>query len=175
VSADVLLTTQDGRSASQTYRMLLAEATFDLELPQGWSLLSIPIRLLVPNVETVFRSTPEAGHIDSPLWQWDGQVYTTTTAMEACRGYWLHCTSPTTLTLTGHRIDGQKTQLRNGWNLFGPAVECRWPNDFVLPDSLFWWDTVSARYGLFREEDSLQPGRGYWLYTSGADQILQLP
>jgi len=147
------------------YRIVFgyAETTFDLELAEGWNLLSIPIEPFDASPDAVFAGA-------TTIWEWTGIAYARPTEILPKRAYWVFRFGPaTTTTITGRTVTSRHALLTEGWNLIGPVSTAPVavpivtdPADVV--ETVFWrYDTASAGY---QQAAELTPGLGYWGYAS---------
>jgi hypothetical protein len=55
--------------------------------------------------------------------------------------------------------------LEAGWNLVGPATDCPVPTNEAIV-CIWYWDAETKIHKAVTAEDTLEPGKGYWIYTS---------
>ena len=91
-------------------------------------------------------------------------------------GFWLYTTASGTYTIGGVSIDSISIPIYRGWNLVGSiARTARFetnPPGLILPGAIYGWDCSSGTY-FIADPDSIIPGKGYWILSSG-DGILKI-
>jgi len=110
--------------------------TVNIELSQGWNLISIPLILANTTIEEVLSSLGDPSHVGSPS-TWDGNYsrvlgydqggktfnpnlpssFSDLRDIDEKRGYWIYMTQADTLTVTGNPVVGKIINLNFGWNL----------------------------------------------------------
>lgn len=133
-----------------------------LPLARGWNLLSVPIEPSNTSLELL-------GHPGS-TYTLDGSQIVPASTVQPKHGYLVfNPLAQDTLSVTGQALANSVTNLQPGWNLVGVAGTPPYlPRDFasaLAADATHAWE---LRNGAYRLVDTLQPGRGYWIYSPPA-------
>jgi len=143
-----------------------------IEFCSQWNLLSMP---------TIITSPSWAGPFEEILagpFQYDARTkrFYNITIPTGGYGFWLYTTAPGTYTIGGVPIDSISIPIYRGWNLVGSiARTARFetnPPGLILPGAVYGWDCSSGTY-FIADPDSIIPGKGYWILSSG-DGILKI-
>jgi hypothetical protein len=123
-----------------------------LSLSRGWNLCSIPF---TPNDESVV-ALKETG----VCWGWVNGRFQPLETILAGQGFWIYAPSKRELLLKGE--EAEPMPLHKGWNLIGPVGD-----DYCPQDVTGIWQ-VNRRnmeqISIEKNERSLQPGKGYWIF-----------
>ncbi len=163
---------------SMALRISSTITVFELELFEGWNLISLPNQPLDPTMDAVLaaenvmrRDGGQEAVSFRPAWEWspalDGRQgqYVSMSQMDACKGAWVYASATCTVSVTGMVYDGVTEPLAQGWNLIG-VVERTVLDEhagFFLPG--YAWDPVGGSYLFIRAGDTLCPGLAYWLFA----------
>jgi len=174
-----------------------------LNLKEGWNLVSVPRELENPSIEAVFEGITTVDRIyyydPTSGWKWaiysDGSWDTSggLTTIDDGKGYWIHATAETNVTLTLEEINPLETpptyQVKAGWNLIGYttlSLETSTPIDVYLQNLYTgfgskWTKLYRYTPGTGYEMatpwytdyfDTFDLTRGYWLYCSEDGEIV---
>jgi hypothetical protein len=158
--------------------------SFALTLQPGWNLLSLPCEVAErTSPEQLLFSADGKPLYCSATWRWRPRTgcYTETSGqLPAMKGFWVfssHDQSMTTRSISGVVPPDSLNNLYEGWNLVGPVAPCKVAEmtgvaNVLLP--VWSWDSSSGGYRPLGNLDTLEPGRGYWMYVSRNCQI-ELP
>ena len=168
----VKLSLFDGQTYAYQTAVVIAEEppgeSISITCGPGWNLISLPGRPVDSYLYDVLR---KAG-LDSTVWAWQGEDYTSVWNMEPKTGYWIRnpSTQPTDLDLQAIPEKHGVVVLQEGWNLVGPTVSCPLPNDEHVV-SVWGWDTDALAYTRIGPAGTLRAGGGYWLYATEACKV----
>ena len=128
-------------------------AQHTVALSAGWNLVSLPI---IP------RSDLQEVVDANAVWRWDATVqrYVEEEFVNAETGYWIHADTAGATALSGVAANGL-VELPGGWHLFGPAVE----RAHGLAAHSWYWDAAAQRLRRQNPDQSLLPGRAYWVWS----------
>ncbi len=135
-------------------------AALDIGFAEKWNLVSVPLDVPDPGVSALFPGAL------TPLYSYAGGYVAESTAVVG-RGYWVKLASEDTIHFTGAGVGTQPMNLDTGWNLVGsvsspaPVAEITEEPVGHLESGFFFYD------GGYAEAETLQPGRGYWVRSSG--------
>lgn len=136
-------------------------ATVNIDLPAGWSMISLPVvptdkklKMLFPGAMVVYGYEKGTGYVQ--IGNEDD--------LEVGRGYWILLGQEKNYTLTGYPIPSYAHQASSdGWAMIGGCTD---PSQ-VIP----YGCDIGAIYGFAREtgyqqvlaSECLEPGKGYWI------------
>jgi hypothetical protein len=161
--------------------------SFSINLVEGWNLISLPIQPLNTDIQVLIQNI--AGSV-SAIYSYNGDYLSffpgnssnSLTSMAAGKGYWIYMNSRATLTFNG--TDPPETiALQTGWNLTGynstQPMETAQALQSISQQfvAMYGFDPSSNSYnsygaGTDNSLTTLQPGRGYWIYTDAATWTL---
>ncbi len=167
--------------------MIPALENWQLNLPIGKRLVSIPILLSDYRIEVVLASIAtrysyvrqyQRSDSASPWKTYvPGRAYNTLTHLRPETGFWIEITSPAVLNLVGARGGSTPILLEDGWNMVGyPSLAigftvAQMKASIALPNIVVeGYDPNSPPYNLWVLPDTyvLKDGEGYWLYVPSA-------
>ena len=138
------------------------EGTVDTEYSSGWNLVGLPVETEDSSYESLFPTA-----YSGSLYSFDGG-YSEVGQLENGAGYWLRFQESSTVEFTGGMFNEISVPVVEGWNIVsGPSEEgLLWD-----PDGLVYEGTVYGFNGAYVNTDIFEPGRGYWLRSSGDGTI----
>jgi len=155
--------------------------TFELNLTNGWNLISIPLSPLNNSLNTVFSGINS--DFDSILsygngsWKTYSPVFPTFSDLKTVKpgvGYWIHMTNNAILQINGTHVNNTTISVVPGWNLIGyPSMNERNTTEVLngLTDADYslimaytptGWKTYSPMFPTMSDLTILTPGTGYW-------------
>ncbi|HYQ85606.1 MAG TPA: glycosyl hydrolase family 18 protein [Bacteroidota bacterium] len=133
---------------------------------KNWNLLSLPYSVTDARPTAVF---PLAS---SYTWQYTDHFMRAANVTTG-PGYWVRFPAASTWAVAGGRIDQVTIPVTDGWNLIGSVAQP------VSTDALLAANPylVSKFFGYrggggFMADDTIEPGKGYWIKASGGGQML---
>lgn len=157
---------QPGTQASLS--LDLPNYSFQMNLPAGWSLISLPLRPesrlagdLFPEAAAIFSFDQRYKYVDKDE------------ELQVGQGYWIYLPKATTYNLTGTPIDAPSLEVRGGWSLIGA---CQAPTQVLVNrgslEAIFGFNKgLDKNYYSLGSSDYLEPGQGYWAYCPEPAQI----
>lgn len=145
-----------------------------LPLSEGWNLMSIPIMSL-SSIAELFSDGVRGQVKDGLVQTWSKDGYDLLADSESLNpelAYWVKGVGGSLQPFSGIRADGV-IQLRPGWNLVGPPMECYCPDDECIVGRIWYWDAAEGKYRGVTAGDVLEPGCGYWFFAVEA-VVIQL-
>lgn len=136
-----------------------------LELDEGWSLVSLP---LSTGDDDVIAWFPYSSVVP---WSYEG-AYVQPESLEPGRGYWVKYPLPTPVYAEGLDHLADTIPLSPGWNLIGALAR---PVAVTSLGSTSGGLTVSNFFGYdhgYATTDTLHPGRGYWVRSETAGDLV---
>jgi len=153
---------------------------FELHLPKGWSMISLPVepidrrvKALFPEAQAVFGYSGQNGQYalldpnsarilnhPGPLTLPQYTHLDPNAALEAGEGYWIYLPEEKPYSLKGLPIERiEIPEAKSGWSLIGACTELSTPSvDQGTIRAIFGF---SNKYNFLGPGDSLQPGKGY--------------
>jgi hypothetical protein len=176
------------RDGTEVARAYLGFSTCDLNLAQGWNLISLPIVPVDSQVTGIFTQD-QLNNIDV-IWDYNGGDWkffstnpsyaddprrVTSMAMDVRKGYYVYCNQPMTVRLVGQGGSDAValSDLPGGsWNLVGfPStttqdVSSLYSGADVVYELDNGWHWYTNNYDQCQQPlSSLHPGYGYWVLT----------
>lgn len=134
---------------------------------EGWNLIGIPVTPDDANYEEVFSDvSPEFAP-----YKWENGQYVFTEDVAGGQAFWLSTTATSVQSYAGTGIEALSLDLEVGWNMIaGPACPVAFdaisdPSNILVSGTLF-----AYREG-YVSVDTVEPGQGYWVNTSGSGSI----
>lgn len=145
------------------------ERTFVMNLPEGWSMMSIPV---LPNDASIQELFPGARVIYGYEM---GIGYVRTTDLETCAGYWISLNEAKEFTITGQSVNGCALTVNEpGWNMIGvPILEAKAISD-NCDIAVIYSYVQGIGYQRVQLSENLQPGKGYWILLKNLTGQCQL-
>ena len=136
--------------------------TVETEYSSGWNLVGLPVETEDSSYGSLFP-TAFAGS----LYSFDGG-YSEVEQLDNGTGYWLRFPESSTVEFTGGMFDEISVPVVEGWNIVsGPSEGASlWD-----PNGLVYEGTVYGFNGSYVNTDIFEPGKGYWLRSSGDGTI----
>jgi hypothetical protein len=176
--------------------VVVSAAPVPIHLEEGWNLVSFPNIVTDTTLENVLNSisgdydTVEFYNSSDTLDSWKHYHSAKSPSLNDLdnldnkMGFWIHVTNPsgTDLMVGGDAPSSpQQVSLNAGWNLVGyPSATTRLRDDAlnnldfgVQIDAIQYYDTATGRIKDLGVGDSMEPGKGYWMYaTQNCDWIV---
>ena len=111
--------------------------------------------------------------MENSLYSFDGGSYINTVELSPGVGYWLRFNNPGSEIVSGTVINAMTLTLQEGWNLVSGItypVEIDTISDL---EGLIISGTIYGFDGSYVPAEVLEPGKGYWLRSSG-DGVITL-
>ncbi len=147
---------------------VVPEATYTFNLTPGWNLIGIPFEM---DAESLAKFTSVLA-----VYTYDDVTqayiqYEDTTALSAGCAYWVFVNEAIEITVTGAAIEAEGVALKAGWNWVTPLKD----SVLALPQGVVktvWFYTPDG-YRQATEDDEIQIGCGYWVYSAEDTVIWQ--
>jgi hypothetical protein len=133
---------------------------------QGWNMASLPVKPLSLAKADMFPSA-----ISDAYW-YSGDGYLTAETLEVGKGYWLKFQNDQYVFMAGDSITCDTVAVTEGWNLVGALSAPVAVGDIIFSPPEIKSSEFFHYDGSYQIADSLRPGRGYWIKTSGAGEII---
>jgi hypothetical protein len=143
------------------------EVAVKMELPAGWSMISLPLRPEVPTVANVF---PQA----VVMYKYQkGAGYVRVTGgqnLEIGMGYWILLNYPRSYLIKGTEITEYTLPVADGWYMIGG---CSSPTQKMVTSGkidVVYGYTQGKGYTRVSESQLLERGKGYWILFSNTSE-----
>lgn len=161
-TADTLLGAQSAATFTIAYDGVI------LELAEEWNLVSLPLAVSDPSTGALFPAATGRAY------RYDGG-YAVAETLSAGSGYWIRSAGAGPVPIPGDSIAAETVAVAKGWNLVGSVTA---PLDAGLLSTDPPGIVVTPFYaydGAYTAEDTIRPGRGYWVKASGAGSLILAP
>ncbi|SVB24217.1 uncharacterized protein METZ01_LOCUS177071, partial [marine metagenome] len=101
----------------------------------------------------------------------EGYISVPIGVMEIGRGYWLRFEEAETCAFSGELINEATITLRDDWNLIGSISSSVDVNTIIDENNLIIPGTVFGFEGGYFPAETIEPGYGYWLRSTGDGEI----
>lgn len=140
--------------------------TFPQDILADWNLIGLPLDVLDPYYKSVY---PDA--ITDTLFRFNGS-YIPEDSMDVGTGYWLRFPAAQVQNVQGFPVNSVTLNLAADWNIIaGPSCNVAL-SDVSDPGGIIISGTLFEFNGTYVPADSIKQGRGYWLRTNSAEQIM---
>lgn len=133
---------------------------------EGWTTVGLPVIAANTNYQYIF---PDA--IENTMFSFD-DGYELETNLVNGEGYWLRFSDQGYTTYTGFELEEITIQLEEGWNMISGISEVTPIHSIFDPYELIIPNTIYNFVEGYNLVDELEPGRGYWLRSSGNGDIM---
>ena len=140
------------------------ESGISVDYLQNWNLISLPVQTDeygCNNIdETTLYSFEEGGYVNTEI-----------DDLETGIGYWLRFDEEETCTFSGFPINETTIPVTEDWNLIGSISSPVDVNSIIDENNLIIPGTIYGFDGSYFEAETIEPGYGYWLRSSGEGEI----
>ena len=133
---------------------------------EGWTMVGLPLIAANTNYQYLF---PDA--IENTLFSFD-DGYNLETNLENGVGYWIRFTEMGYTNFVGYELEEITISLVEGWNMISGISEVAPIHSIFDPYELIIPNTIYNFVEGYNLVDELEPGRGYWLRSSGYGDIM---
>ena len=132
----------------------------------GWNMVGLPLNVENSNYENLF---PNA--VANTLFSFNGQ-YVSEENLIPGTGYWLRFPEDGNVSISGSVITDLPISIMEGWNLISGISTVVTiqniidPNDLIIPGTIYGFEDG------YVESESIEPGYGYWLRSTGEGEII---
>lgn len=144
----------------------------DMDLPAGWSMISIP---LMPENTSVSSLFPDAVVVYGYKKGKGYERMTEDRNLEAGRGYWILFNDAQSLTLTGQPILNYTHQIEeDGWAMIGGCTSDAKASSDNCSIGIIYKYVQGTGYQHITESEMLEPGKGYWILLNNVNDQAEL-
>ncbi len=146
--------------------VLTYEAGMSAEYSQGWNMVGLPTVVEDSHYLSVF---PDA--VEGTLFNYGWEYYEPPSELIHGDGYWLRFENGGTTFFSGDPLQELTISLNQGWNIFsgiGYSVgesSISDLNGIIIPGTIYGFNET------YINTESIEPGYGYWLRSSGDGEI----
>ena len=139
-----------------------------MNIVDGWNLIGLSV-----NNDNTFYIDLFENSIENSLYYFneDG-VYTSVNNLQPGEGYWLRFELPYIANISGEVINSLTINLTEGWNLISGITNSITLDSIDDPQDLIVSGTLFKYNGNYIVTETVDPGCGYWLRSSGDGQII---
>ena len=138
------------------------EMEMDIQFQENWNMVGLPLFVSNPEYQILF---PES--IENTLFSFSDGGYSQETQLIPGMGYWLRIQSDGTAIISGQSISELSIDISEGWNLISGITETVNINSIYDPNQLIIEGTIFGFTDGYQPEETIEPGNGYWLRSSG--------
>jgi hypothetical protein len=137
------------------------EMTILMNLPEGWSMISLPvlpenasIREVFPGSMVIYGHNRGAGYVRLGDQE----------ELEIGAGYWILLNEEKEFTITGQSINGYTLSVNeSGWNMIGGCSSEAKATSENCDIGVIYGSVQGRGYQRVQESENLKPGKGYWI------------
>jgi hypothetical protein len=147
---------------------LLGNQVIELSISysENWNMIGLPLSVDNPDAQFLF---PES--VENTLFTFAGGGYSQESILNSGIGYWLRFQSDGTSTISGQSLDELSIELTNDWNMISGISQMVSVNTIYDPDQLIIDGTVYGFNDGYEPAETIEPGQGYWVRSSGNGTI----
>ncbi len=147
---------------------LLGNQAIELSIlySENWNMIGLPLSVDNPDAQFLF---PES--VENTLFTFAGGGYSQESILNSGIGYWLRFQSDGTSTISGQSLDELSIELTNDWNMISGISQMVSVNTIYDPDQLIIDGTVYGFNDGYEPAETIEPGQGYWVRSSGNGTI----
>ncbi len=131
----------------------------------GWNMVGLPLNVENPSYENLFPNS-----VTNTLFSFNGQ-YVSEENLVPGIGYWIRIIDEGNVSISGQAINELSISLMEGWNLISGISTPVNVQNIIDPDGLIIPGTVYGFEDGYTETETMDPGYGYWLRSSGEGEI----
>ena len=131
----------------------------------GWNMVGLPLNVENSNYENLFLNS-----VTNTLFSFNGQYIQEENLVPGI-GYWIRITDEGNVSISGQAINELSISLMEGWNLIAGISTPVNVQNIIDPDGLIIPGTVYGFEDGYTETETMDPGYGYWLRSSGEGEI----
>ncbi|MFZ1322756.1 MAG: T9SS type A sorting domain-containing protein [Ignavibacteria bacterium] len=141
-------------------------ANYSIDVSSNWNLISIPLQAVDMSVSSLFESDVNTAYGYN-------NGYINLSNLSNGNGYWVNFPNARSYNISGIFKYPKDINVINGWNMVGPFEEEIPVNEIVsYPSGLFASNFYGYNNG-YITEDTLEPGKGYWIKTNSAGKFMK--
>ena len=130
-----------------------------------WNMVGLPLNVEDSNYENLFPNS-----VTNTLFSFNGQ-YIQEENLAPGIGYWIRITDEGNVSISGQAINELSISLMEGWNLISGITTPVNVQNIIDLDGLIIPGTVYGFEDGYTETETMDPGYGYWLRSSGEGEI----
>ena len=139
----------------------------DILFSEDWNMIGLPLAVENSSAQLLF---PES--IENTLFSFTEGGYSQESQLNSSIGYWLRFQSEGIASITGQAINELSINLSEGWNMISGISQTVNVNSIYDPEQLIIDGTVYGFDDGYQPADTIEPGKGYWLRSSGEGTII---
>jgi len=143
------------------------EVELEISFLENWNMVGLPLYTSNSEYQILF---PES--VENTLFSFSGGGYAQEDQLIPGKGYWLRFQSNGVTTLSGQTINELSIELSEGWNLISGVSELVNIISIHDPNQLIIEGTIFGFTDGYSPTETIEPGNGYWLRSSGDGTIV---
>lgn len=136
----------------------------DITVDAGWNIVSVPMNAVSMNASSVFANATE-------VVEFTGDGYEDATTLETGAGYWANYAASENITVSGTYAVGD-IEVTAGWNLVGPFENDIPVSEIVTSPAGILSGSVYKFMGGYKYAETMESGKGYWVFATEAGSII---
>jgi hypothetical protein len=140
--------------------------TSQVIVEQGWNMVSVPL------VVADYRKTTLFTNAISSAFTFAGTGYVTRDTLQNGAGYWVKFPTTQLINMAGTSLVVDTIGVLQGWNMVGPISYPVLSSSVVAIPPVVILGNFFGFSGGYTSEDTLQPGKSYWVKVSNAGQLV---
>ena len=146
-----------------------ASIVLEIQNMADWNMVGLPVMISDPSYQNVYSNA-----VENTLYSF-GEGYQSETELVPGNGYWLRFAQEGANTIIGGAIHEVTVPLTQDWNMIsGPSFYCD-VDGIIDPDDLIVPGTFYGFGNGYESTSILEPGKGYWVRSYGAGEVLVVP
>jgi len=140
-----------------------------IDYQSDWNMIGLPLNVENNGYQILFENA-----VENTLFSFgDSGGYIQEDALYPGTGYWLRFSESGVSTITGVFLYELIVGLSEGWNMISSTsfpvevTEITDPNGLIISDAIYVYNV-----GGYTAVETLYPGKGYWIRSSGAGEII---
>jgi len=141
-----------------------AYASFSASVADGWNLVSVPLMVSDFRKEVLYPTAISRAFL------YQGS-YKTHDTLSIGSGFWIKFGGAQSDHFTGNALSNDTLDVNTGWNLIG-SLSFRLPTSRITTIGTTIISNIFGYHGSYAVADTIMPGAGYWVKTSGAGKLV---
>ncbi|MBH49833.1 MAG: hypothetical protein CMG69_03670 [Candidatus Marinimicrobia bacterium] len=142
------------------------ETALEVQYSESWNLIGLPVITEDSGYESIFE-----GAVSGTLYRFD-DGYVSEIELTPGTGYWVRLESEEQVNFTGGPIQEIILHLSEGWNLVSGISSSVTVQNIIDSEGLIIEGTIYQFYGGYSLAETIEPGRAYWVRSSGEGAVI---
>src|SRR3989344_1087305 len=156
---------RDPLNGAKSFTGKSLDTTILLNVKDKWNLIGLPLRVKNAIKTSLFPTS------SSPAYKYN-EAYLEEDTLRNFVGYWLKFNNAQNVNIIGRTLNDSLVNVNDGWNIISAGSKNVLTNNISsIPENIILSDFFGYDNGYFKE-DTLKPGKGYWVKTLNGNLIL---